>query len=139
MGSLRENIEMTIGSIIRKAIRPQSKAYKDLQLLYRYLLSIKRAQKLKTFRFGVMLADHCNLNCAGCGAYSPVAKERFYDVDAFRNDCERIANLTGGKIASMGFAGGEPLLHPGITDCFDIARSFFARGGGGGGTNIGIK
>jgi sulfatase maturation enzyme AslB (radical SAM superfamily) len=138
MGSLRENLEISIGSIIRKVIDPQSGAYKKLQFLYRHLLSIKRTQKLKLLKFGVLLADHCNLNCAGCGNYSPLADERFYDVDAFRNECGRICDLTGGKIASLGFSGGEPLLHPRITDFFDIARSFFAQnpGMGGGGVEL---
>ncbi|MDR1148173.1 MAG: 4Fe-4S cluster-binding domain-containing protein [Spirochaetaceae bacterium] len=134
MYRLRENLEMTIGSIIRKTIKPQSRAYKNLQILYRYFLSAKRTKKLKLLKFGVGLADHCNLNCAGCGNYSPLAKERFYDIETFRNDCKRLSELTGGNIASIGFAGGEPLLHPKITDFFDIARSFFNnRNWGGGG------
>jgi pyruvate-formate lyase-activating enzyme len=133
MDRLRENLEMAVGSIIRKAIQPQSKAYKNLQILYRYLLSLKKTRKLKLLKFAIMLVDHCNLNCAGCGNYSPLAAERFYNIDVFRNDCERIAHLTGGKIASTGFSGGEPLLHPQITDFFDIARSFFGKWGRGGG------
>jgi MoaA/NifB/PqqE/SkfB family radical SAM enzyme len=90
-------------------------------------------QKLKLLKFGILLTDHCNLNCAGCGNYSPLAPEKFYDIDTFRNECKRIFDLTGGKIASLGFSGGEPLLHPRITDFFDIARSFFAYDMGGGG------
>ncbi|MDR1362728.1 MAG: 4Fe-4S cluster-binding domain-containing protein [Spirochaetaceae bacterium] len=132
MNRLRENVEMSIGSIIRKLIKPQSRAYKNLQVLYRYFLSVKRTQKLKTLKFGVMLAEHCNLNCAGCGTYSPLAKEKFYDVAAFRNDCKRLSDLTGVKIDNISFAGGEPLLHPQITDFFDIARSLIFAGGGGG-------
>ena len=45
MGSLRENLEISIGAIIRKVIHPQSGAYKNLQFLYRHLLSIKRQSK----------------------------------------------------------------------------------------------
>jgi MoaA/NifB/PqqE/SkfB family radical SAM enzyme len=132
MGTLRENIEMSMGTVLRKALHPQSAAYKRLQILYRYLLSTKRTRKLKHLKFGVGLAEHCNLNCAGCGNYSPLAKEKFYDIDVFRNDCRRISELTGRKIDSIGFAGGEPLLHPQITDFFDTARSLFDTGGGGG-------
>jgi uncharacterized radical SAM superfamily Fe-S cluster-containing enzyme len=134
---LRENLEISISSIIRKVISPQSRAYKNLQILYRYILSVKRMQKLKMLKIGVPLVEHCNLNCAGCGSYSPLAPEKFYDIDAFREDCRRISDLTGGKIDRMGFAGGEPLLHPQITEFFETARRFFvkhdAMNGGGGG------
>jgi molybdenum cofactor biosynthesis enzyme MoaA len=130
MGSLRDNFEMTIGPIIRKVIKPQCGVYKNLQVLYRSFLALIKTRKLKMLKFGVMLADHCNLNCADCGAYSPLAEERFYDIDVFRNECERIAYLTDGKIDTLVFAGGEPLLHPWITEFFDTARSFFVRHGG---------
>jgi uncharacterized radical SAM superfamily Fe-S cluster-containing enzyme len=135
LNRLRENLEMFIGSILRKALNPNGGAYRNLQVLYRYILSAKRTKKLKMLKFGVPLADHCNLNCAGCGNYSPLAPERFYDIDSFREDCKRISALTGGKIACMGFSGGEPLLHPRITEFFDIARHYFVKheyaGGGG--------
>jgi MoaA/NifB/PqqE/SkfB family radical SAM enzyme len=93
---------------------------------------------LKGLSFIIRLTEHCNLNCAGCSAFSPLADEKFYDVEVFRNDCERLASLTGGKINQIIFAGGEPLLHPRITDFFDIARVYFSktfRGGGGGKDN----
>jgi MoaA/NifB/PqqE/SkfB family radical SAM enzyme len=129
------DMEIFIGSIVRKVINPQGWAYRHLQYLYRYLLSMKRSQKLKILNFDVFLTDHCNLDCAGCGAYSPLAKEAYYDKEIFKSDCARIAQLTFGKINFIQFAGGEPLLHPDITDFFDIARSYFKKvpkGGGGG-------
>jgi hypothetical protein len=131
------DMEIFIGSFVRKAIRPQSWFYRHLQYLYRYLLSIKRGKKLKMLNFDIILTDHCNLNCAGCGAYSPLAKEAFYDKNVFKNDCGRIAQLTSGKINYIMFSGGEPMLHPQITDFFDIARSCFDKSAGGGG-DIGI-
>jgi MoaA/NifB/PqqE/SkfB family radical SAM enzyme len=133
MGIFTANLEASIGSIVRKVISPQSGAYKKLQVLYRSLLYMKRMRKLKLLKFGIILADHCNLNCAGCSSYSPLAKENFYDIDTFRDDCKRISGLTNRKVASIGFAGGEPLLHPRITDFFDTARSFFDKSEGMGG------
>jgi MoaA/NifB/PqqE/SkfB family radical SAM enzyme len=127
------NIEGHIGSFLSRIINSESSVYKNLQIAYRNILSIKKTQKLKKLSFHVRLTEHCNLNCAGCSAFSPVADEKFYDVDVFRNDCERIAALTNGEIGQIVLAGGEPLLHPRITDFFDISRSFFGKYMGGGG------
>jgi MoaA/NifB/PqqE/SkfB family radical SAM enzyme len=86
---------------------------------------------LKLLNFGILLTDHCNLNCAGCGNYSPLAKERFYDIESFKKECKRISELTGRKISAVTFSGGEPLLHPNITEFFDVARFYFDAWGGG--------
>jgi MoaA/NifB/PqqE/SkfB family radical SAM enzyme len=127
-------LELFIGSSVRKMINPQSRVYRFLQYIYRSVESIKRTKKLKQLNFNVMLADHCNLNCAHCNVFSPLAPKTFYDVGAFKNECARISELTGRKIDYIRFAGGEPLLHPDITEFFDIARFYFdklRRGGGG--------
>jgi MoaA/NifB/PqqE/SkfB family radical SAM enzyme len=125
-------MEIIIGSVLRKIIPANSTAYRNIQYLYRYFLSVKRSRKLKLLNFSILLTDHCNLNCAGCGNYSPLAPERFYDIESFKKECKRISELTGRKISFMGFSGGEPLLHPNITEFFDVSRFYFDAGGGGG-------
>jgi MoaA/NifB/PqqE/SkfB family radical SAM enzyme len=72
------------------------------------------------------------LNCACCSQFSPVADEGFYPIDIFKKDALRLFQLGGDKIKKFIFAGGEPLLHPQITDFFDFARECFDRYGGGG-------
>ena len=37
-------------------------------------------------RFIVDIVDHCNLNCKGCGHFSPLASESFLDIETFEND-----------------------------------------------------
>lgn len=84
---------------------------------------MKEARKL--LRFNVDIVNHCNLNCVGCGHFSPLAKE-FYlsDID-FLKDCERLNELTHGLIERIELMGGEPLLHPNIIRIMEIARNNF--------------
>jgi hypothetical protein len=109
----------------RKFINTESRFYKDLQTVYHYLTSIKKIQKHKRLSFNVSITKHCNLNCAYCFAFSPLADECCYDVDVFRKDILRISELTDRKIKELSIAGGEPMLHPRLTEFFDIARGCF--------------
>ncbi len=79
----------------------------------------------KQLRFNVDIVDHCNLNCIGCGHFSPLAKEKFLSVESFQKDCERLHYLTGGNIERLELMGGEPLLHPDIIRIMEIARCNF--------------
>jgi organic radical activating enzyme len=74
----------------------------------------------------VALCYHCNLNCAGCNVFSPLASEpMFADVDVFENDVKRLSCLFGGKLGNINLFGGEPLLHPEITKFIRVARKHF--------------
>jgi hypothetical protein len=121
---------------VKKFISPQSGLYRKLQLVwYRLYLEVRKI-KFTKLKFGVHLTEHCNLNCAYCDAFAPLAKENFYPIETFKRDCERLAQLTGGRILEIGLAGGEPLLHPDITEFFNVARSNFSKSGGGGGIRV---
>lgn len=74
-------------------------------------------------RFHVYLVDHCNLNCIGCGHYSPLSDEKYLDINIFENDIKRISKLL--TVNKISFMGGEPLLHPKINDFLCIARKYF--------------
>ena len=77
-------------------------------------------------RFEVHLTDKCNLNCAGCIHFSPLCKGiNLLDINTYENDCQRISELTSGKIADIRLLGGEPLLHPGIKDFLVLTRQYF--------------
>ena len=74
----------------------------------------------------IHLADHCNLNCKGCGHFSPVASERFIDLDQLSTDLHRLSHLFG-NIEMIRLMGGEPLLHPAITEAIAVSRKFLPR------------
>lgn len=57
------------------------------------------------------LTDHCNLNCAGCLHFTPLAGRWFADVQEVKRDLKALR----GKfrfIRHVTLLGGEPLLHP---------------------------
>lgn len=70
------------------------------------------------------LTDHCNLNCRGCGHYSPLSPPRFADLDAFRRDVGRLGELFD-SVDAIHLLGGEPLLHPDVLGFAKVSRSTF--------------
>jgi MoaA/NifB/PqqE/SkfB family radical SAM enzyme len=46
-------------------------------------------------------------------------------MNILERDCIRLAELTGGRVTDICILGGEPLLHPHITDVLDISRKYF--------------
>ena len=38
------------------------------------------------------IVDHCNLNCAGCSHFSPLAEHWFVDPEAFERDYDILKN-----------------------------------------------
>jgi MoaA/NifB/PqqE/SkfB family radical SAM enzyme len=80
---------------------------------------------LTSLTMGVYAAEHCNLNCKCCTAFSPVAEETFLDIESYKKDMEKLAELTGNRLSSFYVTGGEPLLHPRLLDIFSIAREYF--------------
>jgi organic radical activating enzyme len=85
-----------------------------------------RKTPLPLLRFEVHLTDKCNLNCAGCLHFSSLCrKTNLLDINIFENDCQRISELTNGRIDSISLLGGEPLLHPDIKDFLILTRKYF--------------
>jgi MoaA/NifB/PqqE/SkfB family radical SAM enzyme len=95
-------------------------------VLHRSYIQKKDSKKQrKLLFFEVSLVDHCNLNCKGCSHFSPLAQESYLDIDIFKRDCARLAELTNGKIEEIHLMGGEPLLHPKLINIIDITRHYF--------------
>lgn len=74
------------------------------------------------------MAEHCNLNCAGCSHFSPVAKPEFVDVEEFRRDFERLGEIFSHECDTISLLGGEPLLHPELNTLLQTARANFTKG-----------
>ena len=90
-----------------------------------YVTFLSRQLIEKKMNFEVNLVDHCNLNCQSCNHFSPIAKECYLDVSEYEKDVERLEHITGGKIGTIMLLGGEPLLHPDITEIIKITREVF--------------
>lgn len=74
----------------------------------------------------IHLAEHCNLNCASCDHFSPIAEKEFYDLDKYIKDIKRLSFVTDGKINRILLLGGEPLLNKDIVSYIDITRECFS-------------
>lgn len=72
------------------------------------------------------LADHCNMNCKGCGHFSPIAEKHFADIDEYKHDMQKLQTLFL-SIHTIRLMGGEPLLNPQIEDFLFVSRSAFPR------------
>lgn len=57
-------------------------------------------------RFIVDIVDHCNLNCKGCGHFSPLAPKSFLDIGTFETDLRRLNELLNGEIYCLEIMGG---------------------------------
>lgn len=65
-------------------------------------------------RIEYSITDKCNLNCAYCCHYAPIADSYYVKELQFYEDISRLSVLTnsGKKLGTLGILGGEPLLHP---------------------------
>ena len=91
-------------------------------------LSLHLHRRHDKINFGFHLTEHCNLNCASCDNFSPLAEPEFIDVEEFTRDVERMGVLFGHECEKVRLLGGEPLLHPEIVRIMEIARKNFPTG-----------
>jgi len=114
-----------VRNTIVKAIPEDSQLFKWITLIGLRINAKTQHKPLKSLAMGVYATQHCNLNCKCCTAFSPIAEEGFLNIEIYQKDMEKLAKLTGNKLSSFYVTGGEPLLHPQISEIFDIARDFF--------------
>lgn len=79
-------------------------------------------------KFEVHIVEHCNLNCKQCAHFAPLAEKSCLPVERYERDCRRLSELFGGEMSSIQLMGGEPLLHPQITEIMRITRDAFPVG-----------
>ena len=74
----------------------------------------------------IQIVDHCNLNCAGCDHFSPIAKEWYENIENFKKLMNRLKKiLCNKKLFNINIMGGEPLLHKDIEEFCHITRNIF--------------
>lgn len=60
------------------------------------------------------LTNHCNLNCKGCAHFAPVAEPWFANINEYKKDMEELISKV--VVDELILFGGEPLLHPNISE-----------------------
>jgi MoaA/NifB/PqqE/SkfB family radical SAM enzyme len=128
----QKNEVLSVDTLLRSIRNNIVKIVPENSLLFKYMSLVglkinakKHHVPLTSLVMGVYAVQHCNLNCKCCTAFSPIAEESFLNVESYKNDMAKLAELTGNRLSSFYITGGEPLLHPQITDIFSIARQYF--------------
>ncbi|WP_285945390.1 radical SAM protein [Thomasclavelia cocleata] len=85
---------------------------------------IKRLFHNKTLELHV--TDHCNLNCKSCSHYAPVADEFYISLEKLEEYYNNIKNRGLIFFSTLRLMGGEPLLHPYITEIIELSRTYFS-------------
>ena len=102
-------------------VNKPSKLYQFL-IKKKYLLMGKKEKRVP-FDFEIHIIDSCNLNCAGCEHFAPLAKEdSCYPIDEFKRDLSKINELFGSEVYQLHIMGGEPLINSKINEYLKIAR-----------------
>ena len=77
--------------------------------------------QVKTFpRLEIHIVNHCNLNCCACAHFSNICSDYYMDLVQFQNDLSEITKKINYKLINI--LGGEPLLHPQLSDFLYSAR-----------------
>jgi MoaA/NifB/PqqE/SkfB family radical SAM enzyme len=95
----------------------------------RFTVWFRRAvlrRKPVLYHFEVHITDHCNLNCRGCAHFSNLCPPTFADPDEFAADMDSMASLFS-EVRQIYLLGGEPLLHPQVSEFVHAARAAFPR------------
>jgi MoaA/NifB/PqqE/SkfB family radical SAM enzyme len=120
-----DKILRSIRNNIVKIVPENSPVFKCMCLIGLRINAKKHHIPLTSLVMGVYAVQHCNLNCKCCTTFSPIAEKRFLNVESYKSDMAKLAGLTGNRLSTFYVTGGEPLLHPQITEIFSIARHYF--------------
>lgn len=109
--------------------------YRQIKFRIKYFLTCIKVKfkspaksKQERINFGFHIVEHCNLNCASCNNFSPLADVEFLSFESFKRDIERMGILFNHECSYIRLLGGEPLLHPDIADFIKTSRENFHTG-----------
>lgn len=101
-----------------------TKTIKNLMpnVLSDYILKKNKKRYLSQIEFHIV--DHCNLNCAYCDHFTPLAPEWYADIDKILADFRQLKKIYD-NIGKIYVLGGEPLLHPNLLEIFKPLKEIF--------------
>lgn len=82
-----------------------------------------RTKDLMTFEVNV--CDHCNMACLMCDHYAQLSEKKFLDLEQYKKDIEQMGKLYDHEVRCISLLGGEPTLHPQLTDIIKLTREQF--------------
>lgn len=102
-------------------------SYRSLRPLYNKAIRKNMKRRESISMLNLHLADHCNLNCKGCDNFSPLSPKVLADINVLHRDLERLSTLPGSNIESIHLLGGEPLLHPQVSQIIELVKKYFPK------------
>lgn len=104
------------------------KGAKDLaNKLFTIFRSLETISPLQNLGIEVLLVNHCNLNCAYCNHFAPLADPGYYSVQDYDKDLQNLFELFSDQIFDIKLMGGEPLLHPEIEEFCKLSKQYFPK------------
>lgn len=85
-------------------------------------MNTMREHRIEYFFVEIHAAEHCNLCCAGCTHFSPLAREEFCDVEQTGSTLSRLIQIAGNNCRAIHIMGGEPLLNPNLPELMNRIR-----------------
>jgi len=79
-----------------------------------------RGHRVRVEAFELHVTEHCNLRCAHCCNTSPYLPEKTLSPESIRETLETMAGVLHADVFKI--MGGEPLLHPRITEVLHAVR-----------------
>ena len=73
----------------------------------------------------IPIVYHCNLNCAHCDHFAPIAPKYTISVENFKKNLKRLSEVTESQIETIWLLGGEPLLHDKICELIKAIPVYF--------------
>lgn len=80
---------------------------------------------MNPLNYEIHLVDNCNLNCAGCSHFSPLAEPNELTPETYEDNLKKISQNVLDKMTSIRLLGGEPLLNKDINEIIKISRKYF--------------
>jgi hypothetical protein len=77
--------------------------------------------RILTWALETHVVEHCNLRCADCCTLSPALPPAFVDPAALGRGLLLLGHALRPHVLKL--TGGEPLLHPELLRCLDVARA----------------
>ena len=77
--------------------------------------------RVRVEAFELHIAEHCNLKCANCCNMSPLVAERTLSVAEVERLVTQMAGVLHADVIKI--MGGEPLLHPELTEVLRVLRA----------------
>lgn len=80
-----------------------------------------KSKRIQVETLEIHVAEHCNLKCFHCCTNSPYNDKRLLTLREVEESCNQLAKYFKADVFKL--LGGEPLLHPQLTQIIDIAKA----------------